>query len=109
MRLLITNPYDSFCLRSSGRVRKRSLKKKIYKTGHMDSLPPRQMFKNDLNLKVKCLDLISTNSENSLDKTIKNSYNLLTMFKTEKIIVDYGDKQNEHIQLNSSINNTFKY
>ena len=42
--------------------------------------------------KAKNLDLISTNSESTLDRTINNTYQLYTFHQSENIFIDYGDK-----------------
>lgn len=50
---------------------------------------------------MKNLDLIKTNSGNTLDKTINNVYNLYTAFKNDTLIVNYGNSFNQTIILNS--------
>ena len=48
------------------------------------------------------MDLINTNSGNTLDKTISLSFNLLSSIKNDSIFVDYGDNQTNTLTLNSS-------
>ena len=50
---------------------------------------------------MKNLDLISTNSANTLDKTINNVYNLYTGYKNDSVTVNYGDSSQQTILLNS--------
>ena len=45
---------------------------------------------------VKILDLIQTNTYNTLDKIIRNTYQLLTYYPNEIIYVDYGDSSIVH-------------
>lgn len=49
----------------------------------------------------KELDLVSTNSGNTWDKTLNNYYTLYTATKNDTIMVNYGDSTQQVIQLNS--------
>jgi hypothetical protein len=50
---------------------------------------------------VKNLDLLTTNSGNTFDKTIYNTYNLYTEIKNDTLIVNYGDSIQQTFILNS--------
>lgn len=56
------------------------------------------------------MDLISSNSGNTLDKTINLKMNLYTAIKNDSIQINYGDSSQNTILLNSCntfiINNT---
>lgn len=65
----------------------------------------------NFNLKDKNLDLISSNTGNTFDKTLNNVFYLYTSIKNDSVTVNYGDSIQQTIQLNSSkiyINN-FKF
>ncbi len=51
---------------------------------------------------MKNLDLLTTNSGNTLDKTLKNVYNLFTANKNDSVLVNYGDGNQQTLQLTSS-------
>lgn len=49
------------------------------------------------------MDLLTTTSGNTFDKTINCSFNLFTSNKNDTVIVYYGDNSQEQIQLTSNI------
>ena len=51
---------------------------------------------------MKNLALISYNSGNTLDKSLNNTYNLITAYRNDTVIIDYGDSTQQTLQLNSS-------
>lgn len=46
------------------------------------------------------LDLLTTNSENTLDKTLNCVINLYATYQNKTVTVDYGDGQIQNISLN---------
>jgi hypothetical protein len=52
----------------------------------------------------KFLDFISTNSDNTLDKTILLNFNLFSTNKNNTLIIDYGDSTQQTFSLNSCYN-----
>ena len=53
--------------------------------------------------KVKILDLNYTNSGQTLNKMINNTYRIYTAYKNDSILVNFGDSQSRIYQLNSGI------
>ena len=49
---------------------------------------------------MKVLDLLTTTSGNTIDKTISNSYNLYTDYGNDTVLIDFGDSTSTIIQLN---------
>lgn len=47
------------------------------------------------------MDLISTTSGNTFDKTLTNSYNLYTVYSNDSILVQYGDSSQQTIEINA--------
>ena len=56
---------------------------------------------------MKALDLISSNTGITLDKTLQQTYNLLTTIKNDTVLIDYGDGSTSQMTLNSSILKSF--
>ena len=48
------------------------------------------------------MDLLSSNSENTFDKTINCTLRFYTAIKNDIITINYDDGSNQEIQLNSS-------
>jgi hypothetical protein len=51
------------------------------------------------------LDLITTNSGNTFDKTITSVFTLYSEISNDTIVVNYGDSFQQILQLNSSKEN----
>jgi len=51
------------------------------------------------------LDTITTNSGYTLDKAINITYNLLTAYKNDSILINYGDSTTQTIVINSGMPN----
>ncbi len=56
----------------------------------------------NFNLKDKNLDLISSNTGNTFDKTLNNVFYLYTSIKNDSVTVNFGDSIQQTIQLISS-------
>lgn len=50
---------------------------------------------------MKSIDILNTNSGQSLDKTLNNTFGLYTAYKNDTIIVDYGDNTQAILKINS--------
>jgi hypothetical protein len=50
---------------------------------------------------VKILQTISSNTGNTLERTINNHYRLYTAFKNDTILVNFGDSTSQILQINS--------
>ena len=49
------------------------------------------------------MDLISTNTGSTLDKTLRASYQLYFTYQNEQAYVSFGDEKNQTIKLSTSI------
>ena len=57
---------------------------------------------------MKVLDITSTNSHFTMDKTLNNTYNLYSAIKNDTILVNFGDLTQKSYQLNSGFLKIFK-
>ena len=60
---------------------------------------------------MKILDLLTSNSGNTFDKTINISYNLYTLIKNDALIINFDDSTQQALSLTScsiSVNFLFK-
>ena len=56
------------------------------------------------------MDLISSNSANTNDKTLNSVFNLYSAYKNDSITINFGDSMSQTLLLNSSnfLSNNFK-
>jgi hypothetical protein len=51
---------------------------------------------------VKILDIVSTNSGNTMNLILNNQYQLYTTNQNDSVLVSYGDSSSQNITLSSS-------